>query len=142
MKIPEHITVAGTVLRDEQGRYLMVQERQPQAYGLWNIPAGWVDEGETPQHAAVREAGEEVGFEVELQDEKPIYQEENTERKRTYYAFLARIIGGRLKIQEEELLDAGWLELDKIEQLNDDGKIRSGWIIESIRRAENAHNRD
>jgi ADP-ribose pyrophosphatase YjhB (NUDIX family) len=142
LKIPEHITVAGTVLRDEQGRYLMVQERQPQAYGLWNIPAGWVDEGETPQHAAVREASEEVGFEVELQDDTPIYQEENTERKRTYYAFLGRIIGGKLEIQKEELLDADWLELDKIEQLNDNGKIRSGWIIESIRRAENAHNRD
>ena len=30
----------------------------------WEVPGGGVDQGETPQQAAVREAGEETGFDV------------------------------------------------------------------------------
>ena len=57
--------VAGVVVcRD--GRYLLVQEKQEHAYGLWNLPAGRVDEGDTIEETAIKEAREETGFIVEL----------------------------------------------------------------------------
>lgn len=57
--------VAGCVIKKD-GNYLLVQERQPKVYGKWNLPAGHVDKDETIEQAAVREAKEETGYEVEL----------------------------------------------------------------------------
>ena len=34
-------------------------------YNMWEVPAGIVDAGETPRDAAVRELGEELGFDVD-----------------------------------------------------------------------------
>ncbi len=43
--------VAGCVIRRDS-TYLLVQEKQKKAYGLWNLPAGYVDKGETIEQAA------------------------------------------------------------------------------------------
>ena len=34
----------------------------PWAPGLWGLPGGYIEDGETPAHAAVRELGEEAGI--------------------------------------------------------------------------------
>jgi 8-oxo-dGTP pyrophosphatase MutT (NUDIX family) len=138
--IPKHITVAGVVLRDEEGRYLLVQEKQPGAYGLWNLPAGWVDEGESLVQAALREAREETGLEVELVGDEPINVADYPEKGRTLNAFLGRVVSGALKFQEEELLDARWLSLEKIKELESADKIRDPWVIKSIQAAETHEN--
>ncbi len=63
--MPEKQDIAGVVVRDERGRYLMVQEKRKDVCGKWNLPAGWVDPGEAPEAAAIRWAREETGYEVE-----------------------------------------------------------------------------
>jgi 8-oxo-dGTP pyrophosphatase MutT (NUDIX family) len=128
--------VAGVVIRNDKGEYLLVQEKQPKAYGLWNLPAGWIDEGETPQQAAVREAKEEVGLDVKLTDNEPLHQAMNTAKDRTLTSFEAEVIGGEMKFQKEELLDAKWLSIKEIEELNSQGKLRAQWVIDSIKKAE------
>lgn len=85
--------VAGCVIRDEKGRYVLVQEAQPKVYGLWNIPAGHVDKGESIRDAAIRETKEETGYDVELLDKIDVYHEEIQEPVR--HAFQARISGGK-----------------------------------------------
>lgn len=45
------------------GRILLVRELQD---GLWTLPGGWADIGETPSSAAAREAREESGYEVRI----------------------------------------------------------------------------
>lgn len=42
---------------------LLVRERRD---GLWTLPGGWADVGESPSEAARREVREESGFEVEI----------------------------------------------------------------------------
>jgi len=64
--------VAGVVIRKDD-KYLLVQEKQPKAYGLWNFPAGMVDVGESLEQAAIREAKEESGYDVELIKEIEIF---------------------------------------------------------------------
>jgi ADP-ribose pyrophosphatase YjhB (NUDIX family) len=54
---------AATLIRDEQGRILLVQQTY-RSSSIWLPPGGWVDRGETPQEAARREAREEVGLQV------------------------------------------------------------------------------
>lgn len=52
-------------LLDEPGRPIVLIERKNPPLG-WAIPGGFVDVGETLEHAAVREAGEETGLKVKL----------------------------------------------------------------------------
>ncbi|MGE5626173.1 MAG: NUDIX domain-containing protein [Bacillota bacterium] len=52
-------------LLDEPGRPIVLIERRNPPLG-WAIPGGFVDVGETVEHAAVREAREETGLEVKL----------------------------------------------------------------------------
>lgn len=66
------IHISGVVLRNDNGNFLLVQEAKPSAYGLWNLPAGHVDPGETPRDAAVREAREETDYIVRIVSETPL----------------------------------------------------------------------
>jgi ADP-ribose pyrophosphatase YjhB (NUDIX family) len=53
------VDVRGVVFRD--GKLLLVRERSD---GLWTLPGGWVDVGESPSDAVVKEVREESGFDV------------------------------------------------------------------------------
>src|SRR3954451_4513851 len=53
------VDVRGVVFRD--GKILLVQERSD---GLWTLPGGWADVGESRAEAVVREIKEESGYEV------------------------------------------------------------------------------
>lgn len=59
-----HVTVAVVVERD--GRFLMVEEEAELGRVVYNQPAGHVEKGETLEQAAVREALEETGWDVQL----------------------------------------------------------------------------
>jgi len=124
--------VAGVVIQ-QNDKYLLLQEKQPKAYGLWNFPAGKVDLGETLEQAAIREAKEESGYDVELVKEIAIFHNKATDVVK--HAFASKIIGGNLKFPEDEILDAKWSTLDEIKQMSDN--LRGSWIIETITILEN-----
>jgi ADP-ribose pyrophosphatase YjhB (NUDIX family) len=126
--------VAGCVIRRDDGKYLLVQEKQPKVYELWNIPAGHVDKGETIENAAVREVKEESGYDVELGDKIDIYQE--TVESPVRHAFRATITGGELKIQPEEILDANWFSYDEITTMKQENRLRVEWIYDAISQVE------
>jgi ADP-ribose pyrophosphatase YjhB (NUDIX family) len=48
------------------GRVLLVRRGQPPALGLWSVPGGLVDLGETTVQAARREVEEECGLKVRI----------------------------------------------------------------------------
>ena len=135
--MPDIIQVAGIVLRNSEGRYLLVQEGLPQARGLWNLPAGHIDKGETPSQAALREAYEETGFKVKMVSPDPVLVDKDTEKGVKKYSYLVEIIGGELNFPKDELLDAKWLTYDEIQALSDQAKLRTSWVIDSIKCAEN-----
>ncbi len=126
--------VAGCVIRQGDGKYLLVQEKQPKVYGLWNLPAGYLDKGETIENAAIREAKEETGYDVELDNKIGIYHE--TIESPVRHAFSAYIVGGELNIQEDEILDAGWFSYEEITIMRRDGKLRVEWIYDAITKVE------
>ncbi len=56
----------GTIIHNGDGNIVMVKRAIEPGLGLWVFPGGYVDRGETPQAAAVREAREECGLDVRL----------------------------------------------------------------------------
>ncbi len=126
--------VAGCVIRNGDGKFLLVQEKQPRVYGLWNLPAGHVDKGESIEHAAIREVKEETGYDVELGDKIGIYHE--TVESPVRHAFNAKIIGGELKIQLDEILDAKWFSFAEITSMKQASKLRVDWIYDAMGRVE------
>ena len=57
----------------QPGRVLVIERRNP-PHG-WALPGGFVDEGETVEGAAVREAREETGLEVRLEALLGVYSD-------------------------------------------------------------------
>lgn len=57
--------VAATVLIERDGAVLLVRRTIDPGRGLWCFPGGYVDFGEDPALAAIRECREEVDLEVE-----------------------------------------------------------------------------
>lgn len=53
------VAVRGAIFCDD--RILLVRER---ADGCWTVPGGWVDVGESPSEAIVREVSEESGYQT------------------------------------------------------------------------------
>jgi len=61
----EHKVAAGVIV-ERGGRVLLVRRRHGPREGLWTFPGGFVDHGEEPAAAAIRECREETGLEVEI----------------------------------------------------------------------------
>ncbi|GAB3363729.1 NUDIX hydrolase [Modestobacter lapidis] len=61
---PIEVPCVGAVVHDEQGRLLVVQRGHAPNRGLWSVPGGRVEPGETEQAAVVREVTEETGLVV------------------------------------------------------------------------------
>lgn len=65
MRVPENADrdfVAGAfIVKNDE--ILLLRHKK---YGMWLQPGGHVEEGETPDEAAIRETMEEVGLEVEI----------------------------------------------------------------------------
>ncbi|WHU48125.1 carboxyl transferase domain-containing protein [Gordonia sp. L191] len=60
------IPAVGAVVRDAAGRFLLVKRgHEPQA-GMWTVPGGKVEPGETLEQAVIREIAEETGVAIEV----------------------------------------------------------------------------
>jgi 8-oxo-dGTP diphosphatase len=61
-----HVGVAAWIVNPMSGKLLMLQ-RSPHAVhggGKWSVPGGWVDYGELPHEAVIREVKEETGLDT------------------------------------------------------------------------------
>lgn len=58
------IPCVGALVYDHRGRLLLIQRGQEPGRGLWSLPGGRVEPGETDQEALVREVAEETGLRV------------------------------------------------------------------------------
>ncbi|WGG44991.1 NUDIX hydrolase [Rossellomorea sp. DA94] len=55
------LAVAGLVM-DEDGKWLVVKKKYSGLKGMWSLPAGFVNAGETVDEAVIREVKEETGL--------------------------------------------------------------------------------
>lgn len=82
---------AFVILRNEAGEVLWVQRTDN---GRWNLPGGRVEPAETPWDAAVREAKEETGLDVQLTNLVGVYTK--PDRLDMVFQFEGQIVQGTL----------------------------------------------
>ncbi|MDD5040496.1 MAG: NUDIX domain-containing protein [Patescibacteria group bacterium] len=119
--------VVGTVIR-KNGKYLLVQEGKRQARGLWNVPAGRVEVGDTVEKRAAKEVYEESGFRVKLIRE--LFVDHSTVGGPVRHAFEGRIIGGRLQARSKEIMDCRWFAWREILKMKK--QMRHQWVLKAI----------
>ncbi|HLU65339.1 MAG TPA: NUDIX domain-containing protein [Kofleriaceae bacterium] len=60
------VVAVGAIAFDEDGRVLLIQRGRAPGAGLWTVPGGRIEPGETAAAACAREVAEETGLEVEV----------------------------------------------------------------------------
>jgi 8-oxo-dGTP diphosphatase len=106
----------------ECGKLVLVRRGAEPALGKWSFPGGAVELGEVVRDAAVREAKEECGLDVELVEDTPmdvydILTMDENGRLRYHYVllqFLARPKRGQLE-PTSDVTDARWVPLEEVE---------------------------
>lgn len=58
------IGCVGAIIKDEAGRLLLIRRGHEPGKGLWSIPGGRIEPGESDEAALVREVREETGLAV------------------------------------------------------------------------------
>ena len=122
---------ASVILRDAQGRVLLVRH----AEGVWTTPGGAIEPLEAPADAAVREAWEETGLDVELIRVLGVYGGPDfvvryaggDETSYVMIFFEARIRGGRPRPDGEETFELAWFDPDGL-----DGVPVPEWLAEVL----------
>jgi len=105
-------------VHDERGRVLLIQ--RPDS-GLWSLPAGFAEIGESPSRGIVREVREETGLVVEPRRLLGIYDSWLHGSTNPYHmytvVFICERVGGALE-RTSEALDLGYFELDDLPELS------------------------
>ena len=101
----------GVVVRDEQGRLLLVQRGVEPERGRWSLPAGFLDATETPQEAAARECKEETGLDVVVGTLLGLYPA--GPGTSFFLSFAATVTGGTL-IAGDDAQDVGFFGPDDL----------------------------
>jgi len=108
------------IVRDADGKILLVKSS-----GVWSLPAGAIDLGETPARAVVREVFEETGLLVKPSSVAGVF---GGEKFRYVYGngdaveyfivvFECEIVGGQLIAQDGEVSEFGYCAVEEIPDL-------------------------
>ena len=115
-----YLAVSAAIFRD--GRVLIVRRARPPAHGLYTLPGGGVELGETLEQAVVREVREETALEVEpvaLAGYRQAIARDDAGRIERHFVilpFAARWIAGEVLLNEE-LTEAHWLNPNQLSGL-------------------------
>ena len=129
--IVRHIGSAVVMPVDEKKRVLLVRQlRVPAGKRLWELPAGRMDEGETPLQAAKRELREETGFKAKTWKKLVSYWPSPGFLQEKMTIFLCTdLIAGEATPMDDEQIECRWFPRAELEQLIRAGKIEDGKTI-------------
>lgn len=103
---PNFTVGAVVLLRDAAGRVLLVRQRHS---GGWSLPGGLLAPGETPEQAAARELGEELGIPLEATRLTPAAPSAVVDpRARRVDIVFSATAPDELRIDGLEVLEARW----------------------------------
>ncbi len=112
---------------DDAGRVLMVRQyRHAAGLTMWELPAGGVDEGETPAVCAKRELIEETGYRAKRWKKLVRYFPSPGMLDEDMHVYLATgLQPGETRQEEDESITSKFFTVEEIEQM-----IRSGRLLD------------
>ena len=85
---------------------------------LWSLPKGHIEEGETPEQAAIREVSEETGITSSITKSLGVidfwFMAGGKRIHKTVHHFMFTEVGGTLLAQESEVDEVSWFPLAEI----------------------------
>ena len=85
---------------------------------MWSLPKGHIEEGETPEQAAIREVKEETGVDSSISKSLGVidfwFMAGGKRIHKTVHHYLFSEVGGVISPQETEVDDVRWFPLDEI----------------------------
>jgi 8-oxo-dGTP diphosphatase len=114
------LAVSAAIIRD--GRVLVARRARGPAYGIWTMPGGVVEAGETLTEALTREIKEETAMTIEpiaLAGHREVVVRDDDKRVSRHFVIMcyaARWIEGEPQLNEE-LAEARWLKPDELSTL-------------------------
>ena len=125
---------AGAVVYDrDRGVLLLWRHRFITDTWGWEIPAGRIDPGETPEEAARRETREETGWEPGALRELLAYFPTNGLTDQTFHCVLAEgatHVGEPTDPSESERVE--WVDLAELRRIVQDGEMRDGLSVTAV----------
>lgn len=111
------IGVGGIAL--EGGRLLLVKRSRPPYAGMWSLPGGKLDRGETLESALKREMKEETGLRIQVGGYAGLLESIFPDNSKSHYVILdyfVQVLGGTLEAADDAA-DAQWVDLEDIRSL-------------------------
>lgn len=107
------------VVVKQDSKILMVQENWGAVKGMWNFPAGRLDENENIFDGAVREAKEETGYDVKLTGLINIQNTVYDDRHVILVNFAAEIVGGDVDFDIDEISEVKFIDANELLEMPD-----------------------
>jgi ADP-ribose pyrophosphatase YjhB (NUDIX family) len=109
------------VILDRENAVLLVREKED---GLWTLPGGWVDVGESPREAAEREVQEESGYEVRAVRLLALWdRDKHPHPPLPFHVYklyvLCELVGGGPIRESAETAGVGFFDVDDLPRLSE-----------------------
>jgi 8-oxo-dGTP pyrophosphatase MutT (NUDIX family) len=125
---------SGVVVHDaDRGVLLLWRHRFITDSWGWEIPAGGVDVGETPEQAAAREVLEETGWRPGTLRPLATYHPSNGLNDQTFHLYVADgadYVGEPVDRSESERIE--WVSLPRVRTLVREGEVRDGLSLTAL----------
>jgi ADP-ribose pyrophosphatase YjhB (NUDIX family) len=108
------VAAVAIVTRADDERFLLVQRGEDPGKGLWGLPGGFVEMGETVYDALPREILEETGYEIEIGELVGVWSFFNDAKKIAGVALVyeTRVLRGELQIASDST-NAEWVTYER-----------------------------